>query len=213
MNEKLKEKLNHLNSYNFPLIFIGIGGGGTKIAHHFHNNGIKGNFIIINNHFPEDINDKITKIYYNPTQIPVVEGTKYFISDYSKAPVIDEKIQNIFNDQSFFVFLTALGGYTGTLVLDKILDCFFKNKNNYCIYSNTPLSFENKNRHKLSNEFQNKHFFNPYFNCISLKQIEYSYQVKNENPSLSDLFENVQKLMMANYISTAFDYFKTKLYE
>lgn len=213
MNENLKKKLNHLNSYNFPLIFIGLGSGGSKSAIHFHKNGIKGKFYLINNHFPENLSEEITKINFNSPQIPVVKGAKYFISDYSKAPIFEEKLKDIFNDQSIYILISALGGYTGTILLDKIIDRFFKNKNNYCIYSCSPLSFENKNHHKFSNEFQNKHFFYPYFNCISLKQIEYSLQVKNENPSLSDIFENVQELMMINYISTILDYFKIKLYE
>lgn len=140
--------------------FIGIGGGGSNILLSLFSKYPTGIFTMISDPNRENVPEKIHLIQYIKTSlIPTIRVYPNDVEDvemYKNLFLPPELIQRINKDQNI-ILISSLGGFTGTILLDSLMELLSENKMKYSVFCGWPLKFEGSGRLNSAIKFRLKH--------------------------------------------------------
>ncbi len=138
--------------------FVGLGGGGCNALEYIYRKGIKALYTCVTSperqHLPSDINF----ILFDSPE-------KYFLSKnwYCEKLILPTEIEAVFKDNCYYYMLVGLGGYTGTMLINKLYPYLKARDKEFTIICSYPFRFEGKKRMEIANtktkDIQNSVYF------------------------------------------------------
>lgn len=136
--------------------FVGLGNGGLNALTHIYDKGVKAGYTCITNSERPRLPTEIEFIKFNSPE------EYQFRRNFEAHIFLPTQIENVFREDSDYVLLVALGGYTGTN-LTKELSKYLSDRNKkFMIIGCLPFLFEGNKR--ISFAARTKHELNRYSN-------------------------------------------------
>lgn len=188
MNPKLKEvKTIHV---------IGLGGAGSYILSQFHQEKPAFKYTMVTDPIRTTIPESVKFIHY----IHHFAGSNELEEEKNILP--EDLIERIGINEHVFI-LAGLGGATGTLLTDQLIQFCINSNISFQVGCTWPLSFEGAKRLKLAEEFESK--YKDFQNVTIAKDETNTLYRTNEKKKtlLGDLFDKINdkivQLMMSAY--------------
>jgi len=129
---------------------IGLGHGGSMSLKYIHDKGYKAKYTTINEHRLKNVEgSEIDFIPFVPPRYLFrtrPNGEPVDHSQMDKPLVIPDEVINLFEKGHFYVLLAALGGYTGTLMMEGLSRMLIDRQEKFLGICSIPFSFEGRLR-------------------------------------------------------------------
>lgn len=188
MNPKLKEaKLIHV---------IGLGGAGSNILEQFYKIQPTFKFTMVTNPIRKSIAESVKFIHY-------IHHFPFFNELVEEDNILPEELIERIGNHEHLILLTGLGGATGTLLTDQLIQFCINSNISFQVGCSWPLSFEGPKRFKLAKEFEFK--YEDFQNVIIAKDVTNTLYPSSERKKtlLGDLYAEINakivQLMMSAY--------------
>ncbi len=140
--------------------FIGIGGGGSNILLSLQSKYPSGMFTVVSDPIRSNIPEAIHFVHFiQPNVKPTIKTRANDVEDsemYNNITLPSELLKRIEKDQHI-ILISSLGGYTGTILLDVLID-FLSSKNiSFMVFCGWPFEFEGPGRLHAAVKFRLKH--------------------------------------------------------
>ena len=130
-----------------PIHFVALGGGGTNALKKIHSKGINAKYSYVS-----DVYRSIDWANYVEYIPPKEENQDWDIRYF----YIPREVKNIFLKDEKFIFLVGLGGYTGTMMTESLVNWLNVKQKDYLLITSLPYKFEGKKRNLHANLLKNK---------------------------------------------------------
>ena len=177
-----------VNSQEFH--FVGLGGGGCNALENIRSKGVRAKYTCVTNpirpHLPKDV--EFIK-FVTPTCFDRKEMGSLSYGNIEDHTALDSQIKNVFSADSFFILLTALGGYTGTKLTRELAEHLIVNNKHFMIICSTPFKFEGKMNISIAEKVREQLTPLPNFHCFELG----SLREVHGNMKLSEAFSKADE--------------------
>lgn len=163
---------------------VSLGNGGCKVLKYF---------------YKQNVDAKYTCVLHQPCKLPPqiqyvnFEAKKtscnYYNAKTEKNIELSEAIKRVFAEESQYVLLVGLGGYTGTLLLELLYEYLSSQKKEFVIIGSYPFRFEGNIRKEFAIRKTQAFYAKNNFIYFELEQIRYQYP----NLLVSEAFEKANK--------------------
>jgi hypothetical protein len=179
--------------------FVGLGGGGCNALENIHKKGVRAKYTCVTNPLRPHLPPDVEFVRFVP---PACFDRNYMDSiskqSFDAAALPGPEIQHIFRDDSTYVLLAALGGYTGSKLVRELAEYLVLKNKRFIIICSAPFSFEGKVNIALAERIKEQLRPLPDFHCFDLQ----SLREIHGNMTLSDAFakadEQFYDIFMAN---------------
>ena len=192
----LPKSLLALGNQKKKIHFVGLGGAGCNILEHFLKKKIKAKFTGLCTDDRKTFEEGVPylSIPYpemNPNfYISINDNIEKKLEAFNNVPFsISKEVKNTFNDDSHYVLLVGLGGFTGSRLLTLIIELLVQNKKKFSVISGTPFKYEGRFRNTVSKKIVARHILLPGFYPISLESMREKYG----NLSFIEAFKNIDE--------------------
>lgn len=168
-------------SANVPTHFIGLGGGGTNILTHFFKNGTEGEFTYITCTEREDLK---------------LADVRFIRFKGEGDGVVSDKVKGLFKGSKQYVLFAGIGGVTGTLLMDEILQMLPERA--YRAFCTLPFGFEGPTRQMVSQSFYEKYEGNQSVNFFDMNAL----MKANKSIMIKGAFDKSHEQLLQIFLKT-----------
>lgn len=187
--EQLEDLMNPKLKSPKTIHVIGLGGAGSNILVEFHKQFPTFKYTMITDPVRNNIPEKIHFIHYIH-HFPFMNTLK------AENEIIPEELVDRIDLDQHLIILTGLGGATGTLLTDQLIQFCINSGISFQVGCTWPIYFEGPKRFRLAEEFQTKYADYPnIFIAKDETEIE-TIKTKNEQASIGDLFASLNKTII-----------------
>lgn len=140
--------------------YIGLGGGGSNILISLEELNPCGTYTMISDPVRENLAKRIEFVHFiKPLHKPKIRAYPNDVEDlhlYQNLQIPIELIEGINKNQNI-ILISCLGGYTGTIFLDFLIQFLVENKYRFSVHCGWPLKFEGPARLNSAVKFRLKH--------------------------------------------------------
>ncbi len=184
MNPKLKEaKSIHV---------IGLGGAGSNILSQFHKEKPAFKYTMVTDPIRSSIPESVKFIHYIhhfPFRNELVEEEN----------ILPEVLLERIRIEEHVIILNGLGGATGTLLTDQLIQFCINSNISFQVGCSWPLSFEGAKRIKLAEEFESK--YKDFQNVIIVKEKTNTLCDQNQNTIIGNVLELINSEIIQAILS------------
>jgi len=152
------------------LHFVGLGGGGCNALENIRSNGVRAKYTCVTNparpHLPIDV--EFIR-FATPACFDKKERGSLSSVNLDDHTVLGFQIKKVFSEDSFYILLAALGGYTGTKLTREVAEHLIVNNKRFMIICSTPFKFEGKMNISLAEKVKDQLKPLPNFLCFELE--------------------------------------------
>lgn len=188
---------NHLHSK--PLCVFGLGGGGCNALELFIRSNVKAEFTFITSPIRHGFEKNFMEIkspydaWYSKTEKNLPIENYRFKKSYDsilKQYELPNQLKFIFNPHEKYIFLCAMGGYTGTLLIEKISEYLSESNVDFEFILSIPANFEDVERQNIAMTIQDKFKKDSRYHFFHLEDIKTKF---HNNLSYTKLFDEADK--------------------
>ncbi len=195
--EQLEDLMNPRLKTPKTIHVIGLGGAGSNMLLQFYNENPNCKFSMVT--------DPIRTI---PEQIHFVHYTHHFPFRNkleSETNLLPEELTNRIKVDEHIILLTGLGGATGTILTDQLIQFCINSNISFQVGCSWPLPFEGSKRFLLAEEFLSK--YNSYSKVFVAKKDTETIleQAKKEGKMIGDLFVEVNTRIIQSMLTKVKD--------